>query len=136
MKTLNPFDTDLANDTRLGRGLDPFGHQDHICLFGHCLETLDQPRVTGLDIGEVDDASVKLDEIDGVIQSLCRWKTLEAMRIYTRMAPAQVARLGVARSFQISATFGDMSLVDNVCVALQRQNGLALCHARLRRHYA
>ncbi|WP_286192534.1 ABC transporter ATP-binding protein [Stappia sp. BW2] len=44
----------------------------------------------------------------------------------TRLAPAHVARLGVARSFQISATFGDMSLVDNVCVALQRPNGLAV----------
>nr|WP_272214709.1 ABC transporter ATP-binding protein [Marinicella sp. W31]MDC2880278.1 ABC transporter ATP-binding protein [Marinicella sp. W31] len=44
----------------------------------------------------------------------------------TRMAPADIARLGVARSFQISATFGDMSLVDNVCVALQRPNGLAV----------
>lgn len=44
----------------------------------------------------------------------------------TRMDPAHVTRLGVARSFQISATFGDMSLVDNVCVALQRPNGLAV----------
>ena len=42
------------------------------------------------------------------------------------MDPAHVARLGVVRSFQISATFGDMSLVDNVCVALQRPNQLAV----------
>ena len=31
------------------------------------------------------------DEIEGVIQSLVRWKTVEAMRIYARMQPAQYA---------------------------------------------
>ena len=31
------------------------------------------------------------DEIEGVIQSLVRWKTVEAMRIYARMQPTQYA---------------------------------------------
>lgn len=44
----------------------------------------------------------------------------------TGLDPARVARLGIARSFQISATFGDMSLLDNVCIALQRTQGLAV----------
>lgn len=44
----------------------------------------------------------------------------------TALEPAKVARMGMVRSFQISATFGDMSLVDNVCVALQRPNNLAV----------
>jgi len=44
----------------------------------------------------------------------------------TAMDPARVARMGMVRSFQISATFGDMSLLDNVCIALQRANNLAV----------
>lgn len=44
----------------------------------------------------------------------------------TGLDPARVARLGIARSFQISATFGDMSLLDNVCIALQRTQGLSV----------
>lgn len=43
----------------------------------------------------------------------------------TAMDPASVARMGMARSFQISATFGEMTLLDNVRVALQRPNHLA-----------
>ena len=43
----------------------------------------------------------------------------------TRTAPAKVARMGVVRSFQISATFPHLSVLDNVRVALQRPNGLA-----------
>lgn len=42
----------------------------------------------------------------------------------TAMDPASVARMGMVRSFQISATFGDMALLDNVRVALQRPNRL------------
>jgi branched-chain amino acid transport system ATP-binding protein len=42
------------------------------------------------------------------------------------MDPARVARMGMVRSFQISATFGDMSLLDNVCIALQRPNHLSV----------
>ncbi|HHX91740.1 MAG TPA: ATP-binding cassette domain-containing protein, partial [Paracoccus sp.] len=43
----------------------------------------------------------------------------------TGLDPARVARQGIARSFQISATFGEMSLLENVCVALQRTKGLS-----------
>ncbi|WP_414676644.1 ABC transporter ATP-binding protein [Mesorhizobium sp.] len=43
----------------------------------------------------------------------------------TRAAPAKVARMGVVRSFQISATFPHLTVLDNVRVALQRPNGLA-----------
>jgi branched-chain amino acid transport system ATP-binding protein len=41
----------------------------------------------------------------------------------TRMAPASVARLGLVRSFQISATFPHLTLLENVRIALQRQLG-------------
>ncbi|ACB35845.1 ABC transporter-related protein [Leptothrix cholodnii SP-6] len=37
--------------------------------------------------------------------------------------PAQIARRGVIRSFQISATFGHMTAMENVRVALQRKLG-------------
>ena len=37
------------------------------------------------------DRSIARDEIEGVIQSLVRWKTLEAMRIYARMEPETYA---------------------------------------------
>jgi branched-chain amino acid transport system ATP-binding protein len=41
----------------------------------------------------------------------------------TRMATASVARLGLIRSFQISATFPHLTLLENVRIALQRQLG-------------
>ncbi len=41
----------------------------------------------------------------------------------TRLAPASVARLGLVRSFQISATFPHLTLLENVRIALQRQLG-------------
>ena len=44
-------------------------------------------------------------------------------RDITRMAPADVARLGMVRSFQISAVFPLMTVLDNVRVALQRPVG-------------
>ncbi len=44
-------------------------------------------------------------------------------RDITRLAPAEIARLGIVRSFQISAVFPDMSALENVRVALQRQRG-------------
>jgi len=44
-------------------------------------------------------------------------------RDITRMAPAQIARLGLVRSFQISAVFPDLSVLQNVRVALQRKRG-------------
>lgn len=44
-------------------------------------------------------------------------------RDITAMAPAEVARLGLVRSFQISAVFPHLSVRDNVRVALQRARG-------------
>lgn len=44
-------------------------------------------------------------------------------RDITRMKPADIARLGLVRSFQISAVFPDLSVLQNVRVALQRQRG-------------
>jgi branched-chain amino acid transport system ATP-binding protein len=41
----------------------------------------------------------------------------------TAMKPADVARLGLVRSFQISAVFGHLSVLENVRIALQRQRG-------------
>ncbi len=42
----------------------------------------------------------------------------------TAMPPAKVARMGLVRSFQISAIFPHLSVLDNVRVALQRPNRL------------
>src|SRR5689334_15952975 len=44
-------------------------------------------------------------------------------RDITGLKPAQVARLGLVRSFQISAVFPHLSVLENVRVALQRQRG-------------
>ena len=44
----------------------------------------------------------------------------------TRLPPAVVARRGLVRSFQISSVFSRLSVLDNVCVALQRRLGVAL----------
>ncbi len=41
----------------------------------------------------------------------------------TRMKPAEIARRGLVRSFQISAVFGHLSTVENVRIALMRQRG-------------
>src|SRR6187431_2997852 len=41
----------------------------------------------------------------------------------TGMAPADVARLGIVRSFQISAVFPHLSVLENVRIALQRKRG-------------
>jgi branched-chain amino acid transport system ATP-binding protein len=41
----------------------------------------------------------------------------------TSMAPADVARLGLVRSFQISAVFPHLTLLENVRIALQRSRG-------------
>lgn len=41
-------------------------------------------------------------------------------RDITRLSPANVARLGIVRSFQISAVFGSMTALENVRLALQR----------------
>ena len=42
-------------------------------------------------------------------------------RDITRLSPAQVAQLGMVRSFQISAIFPTLSVLDNIRVALQRK---------------
>lgn len=44
-------------------------------------------------------------------------------RDITRLKPADVARLGLVRSFQISAVFPHLSVLENVRIALQRQRG-------------
>lgn len=43
----------------------------------------------------------------------------------TSTSPDRVARMGLVRSFQISAVFPHLTVLDNVRVALQRPNGLA-----------
>ncbi len=47
-------------------------------------------------------------------------------RDITRMHPAAIARLGLVRSFQISATFPHMTVLENVRVALQRKTGISM----------
>jgi branched-chain amino acid transport system ATP-binding protein len=44
-------------------------------------------------------------------------------RDITRLRPAEVARLGLVRSFQISAVFAHLTALENVRVALQRARG-------------
>ena len=44
-------------------------------------------------------------------------------RDITRMKPSEIARLGMVRSFQISAIFPDLTVLQNVRVALQRARG-------------
>ncbi len=51
----------------------------------------------------------------------------------TAMAPADVARLGMVRSFQISAIFPHLSVLENVRIALQRQRGGSFDFCRSRR---
>jgi branched-chain amino acid transport system ATP-binding protein len=41
----------------------------------------------------------------------------------TSLAPADVARLGIVRSFQISAVFPHLTVLENVRIALQRRRG-------------
>ena len=44
-------------------------------------------------------------------------------RDITAMRPADVARLGLVRSFQISAVFPHLTALENVRIALQRERG-------------
>src|SRR5213080_3899479 len=44
-------------------------------------------------------------------------------RDITAVPPAAVARLGVGRSFQISAIFPHLTVLENVRIALQRKRG-------------
>jgi branched-chain amino acid transport system ATP-binding protein len=46
-----------------------------------------------------------------------------AGRDITAMKPADIARLGLVRSFQISAVFPHMTVLENVRIALQRKRG-------------
>ena len=47
-------------------------------------------------------------------------------RDITRAKPAEIARLGLVRSFQISAVFPHLSVLENVRLALQRTRGNSL----------
>jgi branched-chain amino acid transport system ATP-binding protein len=51
----------------------------------------------------------------------------------TRADPATTARLGIVRSFQISAVFPHMTVLQNVRIALQRRLGSSFCFWRSRR---
>lgn len=44
----------------------------------------------------------------------------------TRHSPTRIARMGLVRSFQISAVFGQLTVLENVRTALQRRAGVAL----------
>ncbi|ERI53756.1 amino acid ABC transporter ATP-binding protein [Pseudomonas sp. EGD-AK9] len=52
-----------------------------------------------------------------------RGEILYQGRPITGLKPNEIARLGLVRSFQISAVFGHMSVLENVRVALQRKLG-------------
>jgi branched-chain amino acid transport system ATP-binding protein len=52
-----------------------------------------------------------------------RGRILYNGRDITALPPAEVARLGLVRSFQISAVFPHMTVLENVRIALQRQRG-------------
>ncbi len=52
-----------------------------------------------------------------------RGRIVYAGRDITAMKPADIARLGLVRSFQISAVFPHMSVLENVRIALQRKRG-------------
>ncbi len=49
----------------------------------------------------------------------------------TRLVPHEVARLGIARTFQGIRLFDDMSVIDNVKVAIQRRVGSSLASTLL-----
>ena len=65
-----------------------------------------------------------------------RGRIFLAGRETTRVAPAEVARLEMVRSFQISAIFPSRTVLENVRVALQRRHHGAVCGliSRGRRH--
>src|SRR5436853_5914349 len=52
-----------------------------------------------------------------------RGRILYKGRDITPLAPADVARLGLVRSFQISAVFPHLTVLENVRIALQRKRG-------------
>src|SRR4029079_13135006 len=57
-----------------------------------------------------------------VLQPTAR-NVLDKGQDITAMKPADVARLGLVRSFQISAVFPHLTALENARVALQRQHG-------------
>lgn len=65
-----------------------------------------------------------------------RGRILFRDRDITHAKPAEVARMGLVRSFQISAVFPHLSVLDNVRVALQRPAGMAIQFWRSRRRLA
>ena len=62
-----------------------------------------------------------------------RGKILYKGNDITSMQPADVARLGLVRSFQISAVFPHLSVLENVRIALQRSRGGSFDFWRSRR---
>src|SRR6201989_1265227 len=52
-----------------------------------------------------------------------RGRILYNGRDITALPPAEVARLGLVRSFQISAVFPHLTVLENVRIALQRRRG-------------
>ena len=54
-------------------------------------------------------------------------------RDITGLAPADVARLGLVRSFQISAVFPHLTVLENVRIALQRRRGTSFDFWRSKR---
>ena len=54
-------------------------------------------------------------------------------RDITALAPADVAQLGLVRSFQISAVFPHLSVLENVRIALQRKRGASFDFWRSKR---
>jgi branched-chain amino acid transport system ATP-binding protein len=54
-------------------------------------------------------------------------------RDITALKPADVAQLGVVRSFQISAVFPHLTLIENVRIALQRRRGTSFDFWRSKR---
>ncbi|HUZ32949.1 MAG TPA: ABC transporter ATP-binding protein [Xanthobacteraceae bacterium] len=52
-----------------------------------------------------------------------RGRIMFAGRDITSLKPADVARLGIGRSFQISAVFPHLTVLENVRIALQRRRG-------------
>ncbi|HEV3183539.1 MAG TPA: ABC transporter ATP-binding protein [Xanthobacteraceae bacterium] len=52
-----------------------------------------------------------------------RGRILYKGRDITALPPAEIARLGLVRSFQISAVFPHLSVLENVRIALQRRRG-------------
>jgi branched-chain amino acid transport system ATP-binding protein len=62
-----------------------------------------------------------------------RGRILYNGRDITTLRPADVARLGVGRSFQISAVFPHLTVLENVRIALQRKRGSSYDFWRSRR---